>query len=337
MNLEEFNAIKVLVEKQLWSEECLLNAHRAKKNKGSGYICVFNTKYQCFMSLRFSDHPPRTTLFANVSSIYIKQPERKLYFAIQRQLRLNEWYRFTYRDFFTIKMIMNLKQHKVDIALDVIVHHKQQQQQKLSFYQVVQRKNKQLQRPLDKELKTNLQQLFHTGMINYAENESRLQVIYITPLGWALFNQMKKAYYPLWRQDVVKLDWYHLRIPDIVERRDLENDHKLTQNWKYRMMKYYVSARVKIEETVKEWKKKYRALFKTTKPKSKKKKVKVKQNTQNHAPLTETKRQHQALNDHWEKQVSERTRIEVENLLGEDNLSKLEHLRKMLLNETPQE
>ena len=340
MNLTEFNSITELVKKQLWSQEVLLNAHRTKKHKASGYVGILNTKYHYFMTLRFSDHSPRTSLFTNVSFIYSEQSSRKLKFSIQKQLRLNEWNAFTYRDFFTLKIIMNLERHKANIALDVNVQNKQQQLQKLSFYQIVTRKNNSLQRPLDKEIKDNLQYLFHTGVINYFENSSGLQIVYITPLGWALYHRTKNNYYPYWKQDVMKVDWHHLTIPDVVKRRETPTINPMTQDWKYRLAKHYFTLRIQINTYIKKFKQKCRSLFsfsKGTAKKKKKKKKKKKSKKKNTKPVIQKNQQklHQeAIKNHWEKQVTDRTQIEIENLLGDNNLTQLEQLKQLLIEET---
>lgn len=201
--------ILLSVKNILKDEEEILSAH-VSSNENTFYISIFK-KIDLFLTIRISNHKKINSYYSNKS---FNPLDNDLLQKIRIYLNDSSWYKFNYKDYFTIKLLGELKKRKKAIYIDNTMNIFYNSSTKLIFYMYAHSgRNKKDMYLLDDSFQSSLRKLYAEGIINNYKISDEEISIHVTKLGNRLVEKFEDKYQQQFENDISKIKFYKVEFP----------------------------------------------------------------------------------------------------------------------------
>lgn len=199
--------VEKILKSVLMPNEELIGMYQSKKSK-SVYACVL-TDEVFYKVLRVGDHKAITPYFSQPTFDILK-PDNALKSEIRESLYQTTWYKFDYRDYFTLKAIQ--ESAKVDSRFYLAGDYKKTKK-KADFYLLKKHTAKKDAIRLSNQLSKVLRRLFSGGLISIYKESEFDKPVYVSQFTFALLDKLSPLFEAEWQSDLKNINWYQFDLP----------------------------------------------------------------------------------------------------------------------------
>lgn len=200
------------LEAVLQENERLSAVYMTRKSE-SVYVLFRRSEFD-YMPIRISNHG--TKAFFSNKTFQRSRPQEDLLEEIRCHMDESDWYTFTYKDFFGLRMLHHLMKKHLYIYIDNTMHIFDRASMGLLFYEIVHSgRNRKDMLTLSDSYQKLLRRLFAAGLIAGRQERSGDWQIYVTFIGMTLLSEYKPVYYERYWQDFKSVDMRFVEVPSL--------------------------------------------------------------------------------------------------------------------------
>lgn len=206
MLIDVKNEVENILNQAEWMD------HFSVTRTGSIYILLRKNEIE-YMPIRISNHLKKTAFYAN-KTFCLENLEDEL-LNIREYLDQKIWYRFGYREYYALNIILFLAKKNRRIYIDNTMSIFDESKMGLVFYQKRFRNRKRFDLiPVSISFQKMLRRLYSSGLISgHRDLWGSDLLVYVTKMGHSIKNEFFKCYNDLYWKETRNLDFDYIKIP----------------------------------------------------------------------------------------------------------------------------